>query len=460
MAGTQPTLNELAAKITELAAAFTSQLQENNIPQATFAADSVSSYEGITGEMFITRQMLNDALNDMYILSQGPTESVYNYVHNAMPDASCLNVLNHFDFWAAVPLDGSASYVEIADRTNLPLDVAYRVMQHAFTLRFFAETEPGRATSHVQHTSRSAALVRKPGLKALVHSVLDTSSAPLLLLNEALERYSAGKPDLTDKMEETAFALLHQGGQFGGRHANSWDFLENHGEGERRGWRQKHFVEFMTFIKDIFRLEGIVLKATDWKAAGKAKVVDVGGSAGNDAFNLARNFPNLTLVVEDMPKVKPIFEANIPAELADRVSYVEHDILQPQPVEADIYILKLIMHDYPEVVASQLLRNLVPKLRPGSRVLVIEYIGKVDEGATGDTKNEGEEKKAGPPLPRSVQQMGTATDLRMMALFNAKERPVEAYRSIVKNADERFEVIKIDADPLTFFATIEIVWRG
>lgn len=82
MADTKPTLNELAARITELAATFTNQLQENKIPQATFAADSVLSYEGITGDMFMTRQLLNDALNDMYILSQGPTESVYNYVHN------------------------------------------------------------------------------------------------------------------------------------------------------------------------------------------------------------------------------------------------------------------------------------------------------------------------------------------------------------------------------------------
>lgn len=85
MADTKPTLNELAAKITELAATFTSQLQENKMPQATFAADSVTSYADITGEMFLTRQMLNDALNDMYILSQGPTESVYNYVHNVRP---------------------------------------------------------------------------------------------------------------------------------------------------------------------------------------------------------------------------------------------------------------------------------------------------------------------------------------------------------------------------------------
>lgn len=197
-----------------------------------------------------------------------------------MPDAACLNVLNHFDFWAAVPLDGSASYAEIAERTNLPLDVAYRVLQHAFTLRFFAEAPagPGAAAARVQHSSRSAAVAAQPGLKALVHSVLDISSAPLLVLNEALARYSAGRPALTDRLDETAFALLHRGGQFGGRHAHSWDLLENDGEGARRGWRQKHFVQFMNFIKDIFRLEGIVLKATDWTAAGKAKVVDVSGT--------------------------------------------------------------------------------------------------------------------------------------------------------------------------------------
>lgn len=41
-----------------------------------------------------------------------------------------------------------------------------------------------------------------------------------------------------------------------------------------------------------------------------------------------------------------------------------------------------------------------------------------------------------------------------------KEGTAEAYRDIVNNADERFEVAKIDADLLAFFASIEVVWRG
>ena len=178
-------------------------------------------------------------------------------------------------------MDGSASYAEVAQRTRLPQDVVYRVLQHATTLRLFAETEPGKSSSRIQHTSRSAALAKQAGLRALVSSVLDISSAPMMVLNEALERYSLDKPKLTQEMGETSFALLHGGGGGAGNgytgkiHKNSWDFLENDGEGDKRGWRQKTFVEFMTYIKEIFQLEGIVLDALDWKEKGSAKLVDV-----------------------------------------------------------------------------------------------------------------------------------------------------------------------------------------
>lgn len=163
---------------------------------------------------------------------------------------------------------------------------------------------------------------------------------------------------------------------------------------------------------------------------------------------LARKFPNLTFVVQDLPMVKPVFEADLPADLRARVSFLEHNIFDPQPARADIFMVKLILHDYPEPEAAKILRALVPSLRPGNKVLVIEYIGKVEGG-----REDGS-------IARSIRQMGTATDLRMMALFNAKERPAEAYREIFRRADERFDVFSVKADPLTFFAVIEAVWRG
>lgn len=173
----------------------------------------------------------------------------------------------------------------------------------------------------------------------------------------------------------------------------------------------------------------------------------MGGSAGHDAVVLARNFPDLNIIVQDLPKVKPAFEAELPPDIKTRVSFIEHDFFQPQPVQADIYIFKMILHDWPDYEAARILRALVPALKPGARVILFEYMGKQDN-------------TEGPRLPRSVQQMGTATDLRLMALFNGKERAVDAWKGIFHVADERFDVTTVKANPQTFFAVVEAVWRG
>ncbi|KKZ63273.1 hypothetical protein EMCG_00256 [[Emmonsia] crescens] len=446
MTETQPTLNGLAARITELSETLTKFLQEKNIPAPTFAADSPTSYVNLTPEIFMIRHWLLDALNDMWYLTQGPSESIFNYVHTVMPDAAALNTLNYFDFWSAVPLTGSVSYADIAKHTSLPEDIVHRILQHAMTLRIFSETEPGKPLSLVQHTSRSAALARSSGLRALVSTILDEAGAPMMVMNEALARYSYGKPALTQEMSESSFALFHRSGIYG-KYSNSWEFQENDGEGDKKGWRATNFVEFMRYVKEIFHLEEVVLQSHDWKAVGKATVVDVGGSAGHDAVVLARNFPDLNIIVQDLRKVKPVFEAELPSDIKTRVSFIEHDFFQPQPVQADIYIFKMILHDWPDYEAARILRALVPALKPGARVILFEYMGKQDN-------------TEGPRLPRSVQQMGTATDLRLMALFNGKERAVDAWKGIFHVADERFDVTTVKANPQTFFAVVEAVWRG
>lgn len=96
-----------------------------------------------------------------------------------------------------------------------------------------------------------------------------------MALHYALERYSLGKPALPKNIQETSFALWSSGGQFGGKFANTWEMLEEAGEGEKKGWRQREFTVFMDYLKEIFGLEGVVLNAYDWSTLGKAKVVDV-----------------------------------------------------------------------------------------------------------------------------------------------------------------------------------------
>ena len=152
--------------------------------------------------------------------------------------------------------------------------------------------------------------------------------------------------------------------------------------------------------------------------------------------------------MQDLPQVRPVFEANIPSDLQSRVTFSEHDLFKPQPIEADIYILKLILHDWPEEECIKILRALIPSLKPGARVLFIDYVGK-------PSNTEGSEQ-----LPRSFKQMGTATDLRMMALFNAKERPIEDWKGIFGKADERYEIVNVNSSPEIFISVMEVVWKG
>ena len=143
------------------------------------------------------------------------------------------------------------------------------------------------------------------------------------------------------------------------------------------------------------------------------------------------------------------------------------------PVNADLYLIKLILHDWPDHECVEILRALRPALKPGAKVLFIDYVGKqdtVEQGKEGGDKaapkedaveKKPEEQKAEEDgLPLSIKQMGTSTDLRMMALFSTKERAPSAWKRLFQEADERYDIVRFEANPLSFFAILEVVWRG
>ena len=173
-----------------------------------------------------------------------------------------------------MPLSGSASYHEIARQINLPQDVVERILKHAVTLRIFAETQLGSKSTRIQHSFRSAPLARSKGLQGLVATTLDVAGAPMLAMPQAFAKYSSGKTELTGDINETAFALLHKDEAYG-KFKETWDMLENDGDGEKKGWRQRQFTDFMEYIKEIFGMENLVSDSFDWSSLGDATVVDV-----------------------------------------------------------------------------------------------------------------------------------------------------------------------------------------
>lgn len=75
----------------------------------------------------------------------------------------------------------------------------------------------------------------------------------------------------------------------------------------------------------------------------------------------------MNMVVQDLPEVQAAFQAFVPHDLTTRVTFQNHNFFNPQTVAADVYFLKMILHDWPDKYAVRILRNLLlPLLDWGS----------------------------------------------------------------------------------------------
>ena len=107
----------------------------------------------------------------------------------------------------------------------------------------------------------------------------------------------------------------------------------------------------------------------DFGALGKAKFVDVGGSRGHVSIAIARSFPDLSCIVQDLEGT--IAAAKCPEDLKERLQFMPHDFFQEQPVkDADIYFFRFVFHDWSDEYCVKILRQLIPGLRNGTKILV------------------------------------------------------------------------------------------
>lgn len=118
-----------------------------------------------------------------------------------------------------------------------------------------------------------------------------------------------------------------------------------------------------------------ILNGYDSGSLGKSKVVDVGGSHGSLSIAIANRFPLLRCVVQDRPSVVDLGQHNLPSHLRHRIDFMAHDFFKEQPIkDADVYCLRWILHDWSDKYAARILDALIPALKPGAKVLVLEEV--------------------------------------------------------------------------------------
>ncbi|KZT74218.1 S-adenosyl-L-methionine-dependent methyltransferase [Daedalea quercina L-15889] len=180
-----------------------------------------------------------------------------------------------------------------------------------------------------------------------------------------------------------------------------------------------------------------------WGSLGEATIVDVGGGVGSMCLDLAKAFPDLRFVVEDLPvtieQAKSVWDAEDPSiTQAQRVQLLAHDFFTEQPAKgADVYFLRCILHDWPDDACVTILRKLRDAMGPESRVLIADMIVHPPLGSR-------HLRSAPAPLPANYGRANLFTGMRdmvMLAMFNGSERTPEQIDAIANRAGLKIEKI-------------------
>lgn len=108
-----------------------------------------------------------------------------------------------------------------------------------------------------------------------------------------------------------------------------------------------------------------------WSDFGSGTVIDCGGSKGHIAYNIAKQHPELKVIVQDRPEI--VTAAQAEQQDGVQVSFMAHDFFQEQPVKgADAYMFRVVFHDWNDKYASRILQALIPAMKAGSKLLLVE----------------------------------------------------------------------------------------
>lgn len=86
-------------------------------------------------------------------------------------------------------------------------------------------------------------------------------------------------------------------------------------------------------------------------------------------------FPVLKhIIVQDVAEVIEQAREAIPDPFGGVITTLVADFFEPQTVKgAEVYVLRKVLHDWPDELAIGILQQLVPALKPGARVLINDH---------------------------------------------------------------------------------------
>ena len=137
-----------------------------------------------------------------------------------------------------------------------------------------------------------------------------------------------------------------------------WGYLQSHSDAGRT------FDLAMQGVSQA--MTPAVTAAYDWSHA--ELIADVGGGIGTQLIHILENNPTTRGVLFDQQHVLT------EALQHDRMQIVSGDFFQSVPADADVYLIRTVLHDWNEEKALSILTTVRKAARPGAKLVIAEIV--------------------------------------------------------------------------------------
>ncbi|KUI71834.1 6-hydroxytryprostatin B O-methyltransferase [Cytospora mali] len=329
---------ELSQRIAVNTAKVHDYLACHNLPEPSFALDAslVSIIPEANTDLVKARQeVINDTL-ELRQLMLGPKEHLASFNEN---DLVSQQAVARFNLAQAFPVEGEITFGELSAAVGLGETHITKLVRHAMTQKIFCEPRPGV----IAHSACSRLIAEDEA----IHSYLRFKTGDLwhaaFHLCDAVAKWPG-----SEEPNQTGFAVANQTDK------SMFDYLSDHPE------KAKAFANAMRSFAQRPGLEPkYIVENYPW------------GSLSDGATA----FPTLQFVVQDLdePVVKDA-DARKPVEVANRVRFMVHDFLTPQPIRAAVYYFRSVFHNWPDKYCVKILRELIPVLEPGAKIVINDSV--------------------------------------------------------------------------------------
>ncbi|KAG6916948.1 hypothetical protein DXG01_004497 [Tephrocybe rancida] len=231
--------------------------------------------------------------------------------------------------------------------------------------------------------------------------------------------------------------------------------------------RSRRFNIGMRGIQALQPIDAI-LTAYDWaKLPAGSVVVDVGGGVGSESLPLAREFPALHLVVQDLHSViedaKKFWKNDMPNA---RVTLEVQDFFTPQPADRDvtIFLIKQILHDWSDEYCVKVLIQLRAAARSDTKLLLVESLMPFachdPEGGNAFTIPGSVPHEAPAPLLANygaVNELAYSSDMDMFVLFNSQERTIRHFDELLLSTGWKVTKVHRQDGEGTYLQSVEAI---